>query len=301
MTVDPLSEIVTLLQPSAGLSKQVEYTGSWRIRRDPESKPVYFAVLEGGCRVVGPGRSPILLRAGDFVLSPSANEQTIESIDAPPEGAYVLPVEIGEGRFRVGPPTEPVNLRMQYGLCRFASPDAALLVSLLPSLVVARGEPRLEQLLQLVSDETRQFRPGRDLVLERLLEVLMIEALRCGTEMASVPSLARGLSDVRLAPALRAVHARPDSDWTVTKLAIEAGMSRSAFFARFGRIVGLAPMEYVLAWRMALAKRLLRAHDLATERIATQVGYSSASTFTTAFTRHVGMTPLRYARSTDIP
>lgn len=297
MTIDPLAEIVTLLKPSASFSKLVEYAGCWRLHRDVEGKPVYFAVLEGECRVVAAGRSPIVVRAGDFVLSPSSNDQVIESIDAPPHGIDMMPVELGTGRFRVGRADQPVNLRMQVGLCRFASPDAALLVSLLPSMVVARGEPRLAQLLQLVGDETRQSRPGRELVLERLLEVLLIEALRCGTDIASVPSVARGLSDNRLAAALRAMHARPAHSWTVADLATEAAMSRSAFFARFGRIVGLPPMEYLLAWRMALAKRLLRSRELAIEHVAVRVGYGSASTFSTAFTRHVGMPPMRYSRA----
>jgi len=301
MTIDPLAEIVTLLQPSASFSKLVEYAGRWRINRDVQGKPVYFAVLEGQCRVVAVGRPPIIVRAGDFVLSPSTGDQVIESIDAPPHGIGMVPAELGEGRFRVGPAHEPVNLRMQVGLCSFASPDAALLVSLLPSMVVARGEPRLAQLLHLVDDETRQSRPGRELVLERLLEVLLIEALRCGTDTdtdtASVPSVARGLSDDRLVAALRAMHARPAHGWTVADLAAEAAMSRSAFFARFNRIVGLPPMEYLLAWRMALAKRLLRSRELAIEHVAARVGYGSASTFSTAFTRHVGMPPMRYARA----
>lgn len=297
MTVDPLGDIVTLLQPSASYSKLVEYAGRWRIRRDVESKPVFFAVLEGECRVVSSGRPPIIVRKGDFVLSPSTSDQVVESVDAPPHGIAMTPTEIGEGRFRVGPLGEPVNLRMQVGLCSFASPDAALLVSLLPAMIVARGEPRLALLLQLVGDETRQSRPGRELVLERLLEVLLIEALRCGTDVTSVPSVARGLSDDRLVSALRAMHARPAHGWTVADLAAEAAMSRSAFFARFGRIVGLPPMEYLLAWRMALAKRLLRTRELAIEHVAAQVGYGSASTFSTAFARHVGMPPMRYARA----
>jgi AraC-like DNA-binding protein len=297
MTIDPLAQIVTLLQPSTSFSKLVEYTGRWRIRRDVEGKPVYFAVLEGECRLVRTGKPPIIVCAGDFVLSPSTNNQVIESIEAPPPGIDMLPAELGGGRFRIGRADEPVNLRMQVGLCSFASPDAALLISLLPSMVVARGEPRLAQLLQLVGDETRQSRPGRELVLERLLEVLLIEALRCGTDMSAVPSVARGLSDTRLVVALRAMHARPAHSWTIADLAAEAAMSRSAFFARFSRIVGLPPMEYLLAWRMALAKRLLRSRELAIEHVAARVGYGSASTFSTAFSRHVGIPPMRYART----
>jgi len=297
MTVDPLAEIVTLLQPSASFSKLVEYAGRWRIRRDVEGNPVYLAVLEGECRVVGAGQLPTIVRAGDFLLSPSTNDQVIESIEAPPYGIDMLPVQLGEGRFRVGRSDEPINLRMQVGLCSFASPDAKLLVSLLPAMVVARGEPRLATLMQLVGDETRQSRAGRELVLERLLEVLLIEALRCGADTASMPSVARGLSDGRLVAALRAIHAKPAHSWTVADLATEAAMSRSAFFARFNRIVGMPPMEYLLAWRMALAKRLLRTREFAIEHVAVRVGYGSASTFSTAFTRHVGMPPARYARA----
>lgn len=297
MTVDPLAEIVTLLQPSASYSKLVEYAGRWRVRRDIEGKPVFFAVLEGACRVVSPGRPPLIVREGDFVLSPFTNDHIVESIDAPPPAIAMMPRAIAEGRFRVGPPGEPVNLRMQVGLCSFASPNAALLVSLLPAMIVAREQPRLALLLQLVGDETRHARPGRDLVLERLLEVLLIEALRCGADVTSVPSVARGLSDTRLACALRAMHARPAQSWTVVALASEAAMSRSAFFARFSRIVGLPPMEYLLSWRMALAKRLLHQRELTIDYIAAQVGYGSASTFSTAFARHVGMPPMRYARA----
>jgi len=297
MSVDPLGEIVTLLQPSASFSKLVEYAGRWRIHRDVEGKPVFFAVLEGECRIISRGASPIILRKDDFVLSPSTNDQIIESIDAPPHGIEMRPIEIGEGRFRVGPLDAPVNLRMQVGLCSFASPDAALLVSLLPGMIVARGEPRLALLLQLVGDETRHFRPGRELVLERLLEVLLIEALRHGTDVTSIPSVARALTDERLVAVLRAMHAQPAHGWTVADLAAKAAMSRSAFFARFSRIVGLPPMEYLVAWRMALAKRLLRTRDVAIEQVAAQVGYGSASTFSTAFNRHVGMPPMRYARA----
>lgn len=297
MHVDPLAEIVTLLQPSASFSKLVEYAGRWRIQRDVEGKPVFFAVLEGECRLVSVGRPPIIVRAGDFVLSPATNDQVIESIAAPAHGIAMLPTEIAPGRFRVGRPSDPVNLRMQVGLCSFASPDASLLVSLLPAMIIARGEPRLAQLLHLVGDETRQARPARELVLERLLEVLLIEALRCGTDVAALPSVARGLSDDRLVAALRAMHARPAHGWTVAALAAEAALSRSAFFARFNRIVGLPPMEYLLAWRMALAKRLLRTRDLAIDQIAAHVGYGSASTFSTAFSRHVGVPPMRYART----
>ncbi|MBU0914660.1 MAG: helix-turn-helix transcriptional regulator, partial [Gammaproteobacteria bacterium] len=84
--------------------------------------------------------------------------------------------------------------------------------------------------------------------------------------------------------------------WTVAQLANEATLSRSAFYERFSRSVGMAPMEYLLAWRMALAKDWLRRTEVNISEVASRLGYSSASTFTVAFTRHVGLPPARYAR-----
>ncbi len=95
---------------------------------------------------------------------------------------------------------------------------------------------------------------------------------------------------------MRHMHGDPARPWTVVELAKKAALSRSAFFERFSRAVGLSPMEYLLAWRMAVAKDLLRRSDFALAAVAERVGYSSASTFSTAFSRHVGQAPSHYAR-----
>jgi AraC-like DNA-binding protein len=296
MPADPLAEIITLLQPEARFSKLVECAGAWRIHRQSTGEPFYCAVLEGQCRLTVDGQPAVILQEGDFVLVPATRDLVNESIEPPTGGVTMTPLEIADGHFRVGSMEGQAELRMRIGHCSFGSQDAALLISLLPQMVVARGEPRLVTLMQLVGEETRAERPARELVLERLLEVLFIEAMRCGVRAASVPGLARGLADARLATALRAFHERPEYSWTVTELAAAASLSRSAFFARFSRMVGLPPMEYLLTWRMALAKRLLRERELGMEQVAERVGYGSASTFTVAFARHAGMAPARYAR-----
>ena len=132
-------------------------------------------------------------------------------------------------------------------------------------------------------------------MLTRLVEVLLIEALRSTPGEDAPPGLLRGLADARLAPAIREMHAKLTCSWTMAQLARTAALSRSAFFERFTRIVGLAPMEYLLAWRMAVARDLLRRDDLGIAEVAERVGYGSASTFSTAFSRHVGQPPRRYA------
>jgi AraC-like DNA-binding protein len=297
MATDPLAEIVTLLQPAARFSKLIECAGSWRFHRKGTGDPFYCAVLEGHCRVTVDGQPPLILQAGDFLLVPAMRDLIKESLDSPQDETPGEPIDVGDGRFRVGRADELPNLRVRIGHCSFGSPDVALLVPLLPQVVLARDQPRLATLTQLVGDETQAHRPARELVLERLLEVLLIEALRCGSERQNAPpGLARGLADDRVAAALRALHARPDSPWTVAGLASEASLSRSAFFARFVRTVGMPPMEYLLAWRMALAGGLLRGQELGLDQIAERVGYSSASTFSVAFARYAGMPPARYGR-----
>lgn len=294
--VDPLAEVVTLLQPAARFSKHVAGAGEWRIRRSDAGQPFYCVVLEGGCRLAMDDADPVALQAGDFVLVPAAFGIAMSSLAPPPAHGDTLPVALGNGHFRIGDPEGPADLRMLAGHCSFGSPDAALLVALLPRFVHVRGESRLATLVELVGDETREQRPARDVVLSRLLEVLLIEALRSAAGTAASPGLVRGLADIRLSAAIRAMHAQPARDWTVVDLANEAALSRSAFFERFNRTVGVAPMAYLLAWRMALAKDLLRRRQGGMAEVAERVGYSSASTFSVAFARYVGRPPSQYAR-----
>ncbi|MCE9901335.1 AraC family transcriptional regulator [Raoultella terrigena] len=296
MLIDPLADIVTLLQPAARFSKLVECAGSWRIERAATGEPFYCAILEGSCRITFDGNQRFTLQAGDFVLAPAMRDLVNDSLDAPDDMPATLPVQVDEGHFHVGRQDGPADLRMLIGHCSFGTPDAALLVSLLPDIVLVRDRPRLATLIQLIGEETRERRAARGLVLERLLEVLLIEALRSATETSSAPGLSRGLADERLAVALRAIHARPEHPWSVAELASVAAMSRSAFFARFNHIVGQPPMAYLLAWRMALAKQLLLDRESGVEQVAVRVGYGSASSFSAAFTRYVGMPPARYAR-----
>lgn len=296
--VDPLAEVVTLLQPRAPLSKVVSGAGSWRIRRADSGQPFYCVLLEGACRLDADGSAPVDLERGDFVLIPAAFGFTMSSMIAPAvRDADTTPVALLDGEFRLGVQGAPADVLLLVGHCAFGSPDAALLVSLLPQLVHVRGEPRLATIVQLVAGESRAQRPARDVILARLLEVLLIEALRSSAGTAASPGLVRGLADERLALALRRIHEHVTAPWTVAQLAKEAALSRSAFFERFSRAVGMAPMAYLLAWRMALAKDLLRRQEGGVADVAARVGYASASAFSVAFTRHVGLPPARYARA----
>lgn len=295
--VDPLTEVVLLLQPGAPTSKIVSGAGQWSVRRSRFDCPFFCVVLEGCCLLEGDEHEAMTLRAGDFVLIPSPRGFAMSGIGpAPPEGADSAAVSHLHGETRHGTQSGPPDVRMLVGYCVFGSPDAALLVSLLPKRVLVHGEGRLSTLVQLVVDESRAMRPARDVILARLLEVLLIEALRASGSEDATPGLLRGLADERVAVAIRRMHEQPTHAWTVVELAKEASLSRSAFFDRFGRAVGIAPMEYLMAWRMALAKNLLGRKEGGVAEVAQRVGYGSASAFSVAFTRYVGVSPTRFAR-----
>lgn len=299
---DPLAEVVTLLQPSARYSKLVTGAGPWHIRRSDAGQPFYCVVLEGACRLMVDGREPVELRSGDFILVPQAYGVAMSSIaPLPADTPESVPIAVAAGEFRIGDQDGPADLRMLVGHCSFGSPDTNLLVSLLPQIVHVRGEPRLATLVQLVRDEFRDRRPAREVILAHLLEVLLIEALRSTATIPASPGLVRGLADGHLSAAIRRMHEHPSAAWTVAQLAKEAALSRSAFFERFSRAVGLAPMAYLLNWRMALAKNMLQRSEAGIAEIAERVGYGSASAFSVAFTRHVGLPPARYARQQPVP
>ena len=294
---DPLSEVIALLRPRGVASKPISGAGRWGVRYSEFGHPSFCAVLEGSCRLAVDGYRALTLEAGDFVLLPATPGFTLSGFEpVTPEriDPKVTPARTGEVRHgtRSGPP----DVRLLGGYFIFESPDAPLLMSLLPAVVHVRGAERLSLLVRLVGDEASERRSGRDLVLTRLVEVLLVEALRSTSGEDAPPGLLRGLADARLAPAIRQMHGQLARSWTVAQLAKTAALSRSAFFERFTRTVGLPPMEYLLSWRMAVAKDLLSRHDFALAEVAERVGYGSASTFSTAFSRYVGQPASRYAR-----
>lgn len=295
---DPLSQVVGLLRPRAVFANVISGKGDWAVRYREYGRPSFCIVLEGGCRLAVDGHAPIAIEAGDFILLPATPAFTLSSDDPPAPVAMdsdALPSDGSEVRY--GDTEGPPDMRSLGGAFMFAGDDPVLLVSLLPAVVHVRGAARLSQLVAMVAEETVHRLPGSESALSRLVELLLIEAMRSTTTGDAPPGLLRGLGDERLAVALKRMHARIEHPWTVAQLANAAALSRSTFYERFTRTVGIAPMEYLLAWRMQIAKDLLRRGGLQAADIAERVGYGSASAFSTAFSRHVGQPPGRYGRA----
>lgn len=294
---DPFAEVVALLQPSLQFSKATSGSGSWRVEGSGNGQPLFVVILEGSACLSAAGHAPVDLLESDFLLIPAADTFIMTSTGFDDgDGSHDHSITKMAGEIRHGDPNTPPNMRALVGRLAFGSPDAALLVALLPSLFHVRGLKRLATLVQLIRSEAQAERPAREMVLEHLLQVLLIEALRSASDGVAAPGLLRGLADGRLSAAIRRMHETPDNDWTIEQLANEARLSRSVFFDRFRKEIGVPPMEYLLSWRMALAKNLLRRRDCAIKEIAQRVGYGSASAFSVAFTRFVGMPPTHYVR-----
>ncbi len=188
------------------------------------------------------------------------------------------------------------------GAYRFTGDIGQGLVDALPpvlSLPASLDDP-IHVVVGLLSRELMHDHPGRQTVLDRLLDVLVVFGLRAGlSRSSSPPAWFRAASDPRLAPALYAMHAEPERTWTVDELAKHAHMSRATFARTFQQVLGQTPMKYLTEWRMTLARDLLLTTDATLEQIASNVGYGSAYAFATAFHRRHGQPPRHWQTTTS--
>ncbi|QYG95158.1 AraC family transcriptional regulator [Iamia sp. SCSIO 61187] len=171
----------------------------------------------------------------------------------------------------------------------------------LPPLLVVPPDPLVAPVLAALAAETQVDRPGGQVVVDRLMELLLFASIRAwlaSSAAAAVPSWSTALADPMVGPALSAMHADPARRWTVADLAAEAAVSRAAFARRFRERVGEPPLAHLTRWRMALAADALRAEPgLDLTAVAARVGYADAFSFSTAFRRVRGQTPSQHRRS----
>lgn len=296
--MDPLSDVISLLRPRAAISKPISGRGHWGVRYHADDAPGFALVLEGAAWLTFEHAAPRRLARGDFLLTASTPAFTLGS--AP--GVACLPAVPSDQPVRHGDAEGEPDFIAMGGSFSFEKANGPLLASLLPPLVhipAAEGRAtRLGRLIELLFEESRGEAPGKALVTSRMLDILLVEALRWHSQAVGTapPGLLTGLQDPGLARALVALHGDVRAPWTVAALAALAGMSRSAFAARFAALLGCAPIEYLARWRMGLAKDALIQGRQTLDQIAENIGYDSASAFSTAFRKRIGMPPGRFAR-----
>jgi AraC-like DNA-binding protein len=152
---------------------------------------------------------------------------------------------------------------------------------------------------QYAADEVAAGRPGSETVLAKLSELLFVEAVRRYLEdlPADQSGWLAGLKDPYVSHALALLHGDFAHSWTVEELGREVGLSRSALADRFGRIIGLAPMQYLVNWRLQTAAHRLQATHLTLGQIAEQIGYESEAAFSRAFKKKFGSPPATWRRA----
>ena len=176
------------------------------------------------------------------------------------------------------------------------------LLKALPDLVSVdlADLPNVAETLAVLFREAAEDHCGRQAILDRMIEVLIIQLLRELMDQGRIESgLLAGLSDPRLAKAINALHADPGRAWTLDTLAETANMSRARFAVRFRETVGMTPMLYLSEWRLGVAQSLLR-KGRSVQAVADQVGYRSASALSRAFAAHTGLSPGAWRRQQEI-
>lgn len=301
--MDALTDIIALLRPRTVLLGKMAGWRRWGVQVPPQSGPTFYFVTGGGCWFREHEGDLIELREGDYVLSARPVADIFLSAPDVPvvlsDDAFKTRHTV-DGEIRIGMAEDGVATRVLGGLIVCDPANADLLVDLMPRYIHLRASEeassRLRILVDAILDEADSTRPGRDAVLSRLIEVMLIETLRReATSSLPHPGVLGGLADPRLARALAEIHADVGRRWTIEDLARRVGMSRAAFARRFAQAVGSAPVEYLLRWRMALAKDALLHGRGTLEEIALKIGYQSASAFSTAFRQKVGCPPSQYA------
>lgn len=294
--MDALASIVTLLKPRTIGTKLIRGGGRWAVKCPPIGQPGFALMLEGACHLALDGFPETTLETGDFVLYSAMPGFLMGSdlkvkptiLTPPPDERKIRDISHGD-------PTKAPTVKMLGGHFLFDPVNAPVLLDFLPGILKIRASDpssgMVAAVMDLVQNEAREDRPGRDLVLARLIDILLVEAIRSSPGEPAERGLLAGLREPRLAASLRGIHTDAARPWTLAMLAREAGMSRSSFAEAFARVIGATPLNYLLMWRLALAKHLMVHEQKTVAEAALAVGYESASGFSTAFSREIGMSP----------
>ena len=303
---DPLSDVLNLLNVTSALSSHYEGGGQWAMRF-PQYPYIKFVTLVKGeyylrmddsdeTHHISEGDCYLMTNIAYRIASAPAKLATaIDGVD------YFINNRSTDGIVRWGPSMDMLAIGSHFS---FEAAHSALLLDLLPPLIHIRAASEhaaaLRAVLDLLRYEIGAARPGLHLMTESLARMAFVQVLRT---YAASPGRSSGwlaaLGDPKICLTLNLMHAEPARRWTLSDLCTAAGMSRSSFAERFRHLVGIAPLEYLLAWRMHLARKALRDSEQLVSSLAFELGYLSESAFSSAFKRVVGESPKHYKRRLD--
>jgi AraC-like DNA-binding protein len=278
----------------------------WCLHVQDEAPLTLVAMVRGEAWVTPVGGEPTPVRGGDVVIALGPDHYLMGDDPARPPTALILP---GQGCTSLDgvPLTERWSLgvrswgnapdgstEMLIGAYQLAGEVSRRLLRALPGLLVLREDEWDCPVVPLLAEEIVKDEPGQEAVLDRLLDLLLIAALRAWFARPEAPDWYRAYSDPVIGRALRLLHHNPSHPWTVAELAHDTGMSRAALARRFHELVGEPPMAFLTSWRIALAADLLLEPGSTIGSVAEQVGYGSPFALSTAFKRLRGISPQQH-------
>lgn len=328
MSRDTLSDLLRCVRLRGAVFYYVSFRGSWAAGAS-DAKDIAEAVLPGCEHVMEyhmiakgdgwaatPGLPPVRLGTGDIVMFPQGDRHVLSSapgvpaLHREPPSVFAqrglpkpIPINLADGVVEAGP--VPIDNADAIAVCGFLGCDVRPfnpLIAALPRLLhvpAAKAGRWVTRVIDQAVAETNEPRPGGDAVLERLSEMMFIDAAR--RYLDDLPSDATGwlagLRDRYVGKTLELLHQRPEHNWSVDELAVKVGLSRSALHERFVQYVGQAPIQYLANWRIQVGARLLRETNRTVATIALDVGYESEAAFSRAFKRLVGAPPAAWRKA----
>lgn len=329
MSHDILSDVLRSVRLRGALFYYVNGSEDW-VAAAPPSREIkdavmpgsehvmeYHVVTRGNCWAAIVGEPPVRLETGDIVVFAHGDAHVVSSapgMRAPADAAsHFEKIDQLPFKLHLGATETAVELAGDQGsdttlVCGFLGCDIRPfnpLTATLPRLLHlnAKDNPGwIAQFVRQAVGESKNKRPGGEAMLERMSEMMFIDAVRRYVD--ALPEDSRGwlagLRDRFVGRALALMHDAPATQWSVDELGRRVGLSRSALHERFSEMIGQPPMQYLANWRMQVAAGLLRSTNATVASIALDVGYDSEAAFTRAFKRLVGSPPGAWRRQKEV-
>lgn len=295
--MDILSDVLQSIRLEGSVFFRSALARPWGMTCPENDTPLFHIVLFGHCWLqTSAMRQAIRVEDGDIVLIPRGEAHWIA--DSPhseriPSTRLLEAYQCGAPLFQQG----EIATQLLCGYFRFDKGLQHPLMSTLPPYLHIKQGSRTEDLwlrhmVETMDLEAEASHPGKDVVVDRLCEILFIQILRRTEEaLGQHGHFLAALEDPVIRQAMHLIHAQLDHPWTLEELAREAGTSRAVFAARFHQLVGVPPKAYITAWRLHKAARLLEDRGLSLSAVAAEVGFASDSAFSKAFKRCFKIAP----------